>query len=119
MTEIIELGSTTIVVTDDMVLTIFSNGRIAKAKRKEIPGQAQTASELGMSVSEMNRTHDLVHSLLCHWLGLPHSPTLFAVSVEDTYNNWRVEEKAVLAIQQFSRVLGLDLVQVAQKEARR
>lgn len=50
---------------------------------------------------EMNREHDACHSILCCWLGLPFSPTLYGLATgepaPERFRQW--EEELVLAFQ--------------------
>lgn len=61
----------------------------------------------------MSRDHELGHALLAHWLGLPHSPTLKGVASGRYWPHWQVEESAVLALQRYARLAGVDLATLA------
>ena len=50
-----------------------------------------------------------MHVALCAWLGLAVSPTLQSVVDGRDFEHAGAEEEAVLAVQRFARVLGLDL----------
>jgi hypothetical protein len=108
------IGGTTVLVTDEGTLTVMPDGVTAHARHGEQPGQKETAGGLGMTVAEMNRTHDLTHSLLAGWLGLPCSPTLHGIATDATYEHWQREEAAVLAIQAFAKAAGVDLMALAR-----
>lgn len=110
----IRLGNVTVEVTDEQTVTTFENGAQLVAHHAEQPGQDKTAQEYGLTVEQMNRTHDLAHSLLAHWLGLPASPTLQAVAEQRRDPNWWIEERAVLALQSFAAAVGVDLVERAK-----
>jgi len=115
MTHTTTLGQTTVVVTRNTTTTYFADSTALTAVHDEQPGQAERAAQLGYATAEdMNREHDLAHSLLAHWLGLDYSPTLFAVAHGQTSPLWEAEESAVLAIQRFARAAGVDLLSVAK-----
>lgn len=62
--------------------------------------------------------HEIMHLALADWLGLPDSPTLLAVRrgrLGDDLVLRALEETAVLAVQQFARAAGVDLVAWAQR----
>lgn len=68
----------------------------------------------------MSREHELCHSLLAGWLGLPCSPTMRGIALRTAgtgpwFAGWRAEEACVLAVQRFARVCGVDLVALATK----
>jgi hypothetical protein len=70
----------------------------------------------GSDTAAMSRDHELGHHLLAHWLGLPHSPTLYAVAGGNLdHPLWRLEEGAVLALQAFAMAQGLRLEDVARR----
>lgn len=95
-------------------VTRFWGGAILVSEHSEQPGQKVTAEKLGMSVEKMNQTHDLTHSLLANWLGLPNSPTLKAVAKGNIFLHNAAEEEAVLAIQKFANLMGVDLLNLAK-----
>lgn len=110
------IGKVSVVINRQGMITILPNGRLVFAHLEEQAGQAIRARELGYdSAEEMNREHDIVHSLLAYWLGLEASPTLKHVAEGKTYPHWRLEEAAVLAIQAYARAaLKIDLVELAK-----
>lgn len=62
--------------------------------------QDETAENLGYdNALQMVLDHDPLHALLCDWLGLS---TSFALENPDSEIAW-LEEKAVLAVQEFMR----------------
>lgn len=87
------------------------------AEHEEQPGQAETAAGLRYpDAQSMNRDHDLMHSLLAHWLGLPASPTLIQVADGQFGSDIAAaEEAAVLAVQRFANLAGVDLQAVAAR----
>lgn len=111
---IIRLGQNQIQITGGMTITYFADGCAAYGDHEAQPGQAERAAELGYPSAEaMNREHDLTHSLLAYWLGLDYSPTLHAIANNEQSAIWQAEEAAVLALQQFARAAGVDLIKRA------
>lgn len=96
-------------------MTMFPDGTSVYADHEEQPGQAETAAGLGMSVEEMNRTHDIAHALLADALGLANSPTLRAIAAGSHWPHHRAEEAAVLAFQAYAKAAGVDLAEVAKR----
>jgi hypothetical protein len=109
------LGAVSIECDEAFTVTRFGDGRSVVADHAEQPGQAATAADMGISVEEMNRGHDLTHSLLAFWLGLPHSPTLHGVATGHHYEHHAIEEAAVLAVQLWAKVAGVDLIKTATR----
>jgi hypothetical protein len=110
------IGQNYIISGSTRTITRFADGSIAYADHAVQPGQAERAAEIGYPSAEaMNREHNLTHSLLAHWLGLDYSPTLHAVANGQRSAIWQAEESAVLAIQQFARAAGVDLVKLARE----
>jgi hypothetical protein len=98
-------------------LTVTRYGdRFVEAWPQDDAAYRSRALELGYGTdtARMSREHEIVHSLLAKWLGLPHSPTLWAISRRDVDPNWNLEEAAVLAVQAFAISQGIDLVKLAQ-----
>lgn len=113
-------GTNAVEVHDGYTVTKLADGREVHARHDEQPGQSDLARDLGYASAEaMNRHHDLMHTLLCHWLGLPHSITLRAVADGMEFEHWREEEAAVLAIQSFANRVGIDLMRVARAHSDR
>lgn len=98
--------------------TIFASGAEALAHHMPQLNQSITARRIGApSVEEMNRTHDLAHSLVAHALGLPASPTLLSVAEGwPRYQHWRAEENAAFALQTWAFETGVDLVETAKAQ---
>lgn len=88
--------------------TVFPDGAAVPASPEGTPEQAATARELGYGedVAGMVRDHELAHTLIAEWCGLPGSPTLRRVATgaprEDADGEWW-EEALVLAFQRFVR----------------
>lgn len=111
-----QFGEVTVEIGDGLTLTRIPDGSIVPATHSEQAGQAALARELGYSsVEDMNREHDMLHSLLAHLLGLPASPTLEGVASKQTYQYWREEEAAVFALCKFAHCTGVDLTVIAEQ----
>ncbi len=116
-----KLGDSTVTHMDDYTVTSFPDGTRVVSEHGYNPEQQKTADDHQMTVEEMNRGHDLAHSLLADLLGLPASPTLKAVAgrpYTPYYEWWWVEERAVLALQAYAKVAGVDLGALAAKRSR-
>lgn len=113
----LRLGPVSIEIGTGWTVTRLPNGREVWADHAEQPGQAETAARCGYeSAGDLNREHDLAHSLLAYWLGLDASPTLLDVSLARPRALIHdAEEAAVLAVQTFARAVGVDLVEVARR----
>jgi hypothetical protein len=116
MAETFHFGEVTVEIADGLTVTRLPDGGIVPAEHREQPGQAELAQDLGYATAEeMNRQHDLLHSLLSHMLGLPASPTLQGVGNMRFCPYWREEENAVFAIAAYANVAGVDLTDVARR----
>lgn len=101
------LGDVTIYQNEGNTTTVWSDGARLVAIHDEQEGQVKTAAEIGCSVLEMNRSHDLLHTLICRLIGLPWSPALRAAALgEDRMDIHYVEESAVLAVQKLAAMYG-------------
>lgn len=101
------IGKTRVVIHKRYTVVTLPNGQIVTALHKEQLGQKETAAHIGCSVEEMNRTHDLLHVMLAHMIGLDYSPTLADVAVNLPKNDIHgIEEAAVLAVQRFAQSVG-------------
>lgn len=107
------LGGTMVSHSKNHTLTLLPDDRELRSDHSVQPGQEKTASELGLDAMEMNELHDLTHSLLAAMLGLRESPTLSHVARGETWEHWYREEAAVLALQAYAKVVGVDLRDVA------
>lgn len=117
----ITLGNVLVTYHDGYLRTILPTGEIVHAIAHHDESYAATARRLGyLDVEMLNRDHDLVHSLLAHWLGMPCSPALQAAAsgARDTELTG-AEEDAVMAIQRFANLAGIDLTLIPQVRERR
>ena len=118
--EIFHLGAAVVALHAGYTLTRFPDGSEAHARHDDLAhlGQARMAADLGYADEvAMNREHDLLHSLLASWLGLPCSPALQAVARGvDAPMGW-IEEATVLALQRFAVSQGVDVVALARQRS--
>lgn len=70
----------------------------------------------GDDVLGVSRDHEIVHSLLAKWLGLPASPALsLAAAGRPSKNTFTgAEEAAVLAIQRFAKMMNVSILDIAE-----
>lgn len=90
----------------DHVRTVFDDGAEVPASPDGTAAQTTTSRRLGYGadVARMVRHHELAHSLVAEWCGLPCSPTLRRVAhgepcADEEAEAW--EEALVLAFQRF------------------
>jgi hypothetical protein len=117
----LRIGSTEIDLHDDgLTVTRLADGAEIPARAQEDNAYIERALLLGYGTdtAAMSREHEVCHSLLAAWLGLPESPTLRGVADGSFWPHWHLEEAAVLAIQAFARAAGVDLVEVAGTKER-
>lgn len=103
---------------DGLTLIHFTGGLQVHARSHPTLQYRRRAREHGYDdVDLMSREHEVAHHLLAKALGLPRSPTLSEVAKGpgNVWWGWRDEEAAVLALQRYSRRLGLDLVAVLER----
>lgn len=102
-----QLGEVRVEVHESWTTTFLPGGHRIVGLHQEQHGQSETARELGMSAWDMNREHDLLHSILAHAVGLECSPALLAAatgqSSEDVHG---LEEAAVLSVQKWLASIG-------------
>jgi hypothetical protein len=113
-------GEVAVDIRPGLTITTLADGPKVPADHAEQPGQAELAAAHGYdSAEELNRDHDLAHSLLSHMIGLGASPTLAGVAAGKHFRYWQVEEAAVLALQGFCKVAGVDLMELARRYSSR
>lgn len=104
-----------------ITITEFPGHGFVLAYPQDTPAYRQRAREhgYGRETAAMSRDHELCHSLLSHWLGLPRSAALFSVAVgENAGRLGQLEETAVMAVQALAKAAGVDLVQLAREIGR-
>lgn len=118
MKQTFRLGAATIDLHDGYTVTTFDDGCAVCGRHDEQPGQEEIAERcLYPSPEELNREHDIVHSLLAVWLGLDRSPALHAVAAGGPdYPFSHYEEAAVLSLQTYARLAGVDLIALAARQ---
>lgn len=96
--------------------TVFADGAHVDALPQDDDAYIARAEALGYGgdTLAMSREHELLHSLIAHWLGLPESPTLRGVATGNYWPNWHAEECAVLALQKYANAAGVDLMKLAR-----
>ena len=109
------LGTATVQQTERYTITRYDDGGQVVADHAPQLGQADTAEAHGLTVEDMNRDHDLAHTLLAVMLGLPASPTLAGVASGKHWPHWHREEAAVLALQGYAAAAGADLDELEQQ----
>lgn len=104
--ECFRIGEVVVYVNNDyrILVTVFPDGSFLDAIPHSTPSYKLTARELGYPDDlegcwEMCRDHELGHSFLAARVGLPWSPTLYAVAHGETFERAAQEEAAVLAFQ--------------------
>lgn len=114
----IRLGACHITIEPQHVSTRLPGGREVLGMPMSDAGYRRTAREhgYGEDVARMCRCHEVTHSLIAHWLGLPCSPVFRRVAGGDHEADdlTRVEEAAVLALEAYANAMGVDLVEVAK-----
>jgi hypothetical protein len=111
----LRFGNTRIEVFHDATRTTFEDGSVLVAAAEDTPQYTETALRNGYSADTvaLSREHEIVHVALAHLLKTPSPSLLFEIGAEHP-ELWlrQYEEDAVLAIQRYTRALGLDLVEV-------
>jgi hypothetical protein len=97
--------------------TLYPDGALVEACAQDSDVYRATARAhgYGEDTALLSREHELCHGLLAAMLGLPHSPTLWAVAHGTDDPTGPLEEAAVLAVQRFARAVGASLVEAAQR----
>ncbi len=99
------------------ITTLMSGGKVEAYPEDNDEYKARAAAlGYGDDVGRMSQDHEITHALLATWLGLPESPTFRNVVAGTPYAKpGKDEEAAILGIQRFARVMGVDLLRVAQE----
>lgn len=101
---------------DGLTVTRYPDGTVdARPQSDETYSARAQALGYGSDTLAMSRDHEICHSLLAFWLGLPHSPTLMGVARGEHWPHWQAEEAAILAVQRYARAAGVDLQDIAAK----
>lgn len=110
-------GTTQFTFDDGWAKTTFSDGSTVPASPEPTASYAATAERLGYGTdtARMCVEHELVHNWLCHVIGLPHSPALFAVAHRGDAD-WRhaLEEDAVIAVQRLAMAHGVRFMELVK-----
>ena len=114
----LRLGGTVVEMHGDgLTVTRLPDGLEVHARAQADAAYIGRAAALGYGADAalMSREHELTHSLLAGWLGLPESPTLRGVAERRYWLHWQAEEAAVLGVQRFARLAGIDLIGLVQR----
>jgi hypothetical protein len=112
----VKLAGAHIELGEGYTLSTYPEGQVV-AFPEDNDAYRERAESLGYGndTALMSREHEITHHLLAHWLGLPHSPTMMGIAVSHTFKGWHTEEAAILGIQAFARLMGVDLSEVAKR----
>jgi hypothetical protein len=111
----LRLGQATVEMHDGWTLTTLPGGDVpARAQDNDDYRERAAGLGYGADTALMSREHEVMHSLLATWLGLPCSPTLQGVATGKYARHWCEEEAAVLALQRLCRCLRIDVVSIAK-----
>lgn len=116
----IKVGGTVMEIGPTEIVNILPDGVRVPAAPHDTASYRETAASHGYGADTIMlcREHEIMHNLLAAWLGLPESPTMRQVAgggLAPTPLS-SLEEGAVLAIQRFTRALGVDLLHLALKD---
>lgn len=119
MNHVFLIGRSLVLLFAGFTRTDFPDGSHVIALHDPQPGQEEMASRMGIRVRYMNRTHDVVHSLMADFLGLEYSPTLHMLATQQSDDDLMAKEEAmVLAVQEFAAAMKIDLLKVAERRQR-
>jgi hypothetical protein len=108
-------GETVVEVFSDSLRITLPDGATVLAMAEDTPEYRATALETGYNddLDALCREHEIIHVALAHLLKTT-SPTMDHVSERRPVALWlrEMEEDAVLAIQRYTRALGIDLVRL-------
>ncbi|MBZ9852780.1 hypothetical protein LB566_03155 [Mesorhizobium sp. CA13] len=114
----LHLGAAVVALHENgLTVTHLMDGKEIPAVPQDTEDYRARARELGYGgdTAAMSRDHEIGHSVLACLLGLPESPTLRGVADERFWRHWRAEEAAVLAFQAYARIVGVDMVEIADR----
>lgn len=115
--KLIGIDETSIIIQDNNTLTILPGGKSIPASPQDNDEYRARAKSLGYGddTGRMSREHEILHTLLSHWLGLPESPTMRGLVSKKHYEHWNLEEAAVLAIAAFANAAGANIEEIARR----
>lgn len=93
----------------------FAEGRSVHGEPEDTDTYRATAQRYGYGTDTLSLCidHEIMHVALAAFLGLSDSPTMLAVrtdALDQTVMVRQLEEAAVLAVQQYARAAGVDLI---------
>lgn len=106
-------GPTIVDVYPDHTKTTLADGWVITGAPEDTDAYRATAVQYGYGTDTLMlcKEHETVHAALSYWLGLGESPVLRAVAHGlPATDMTRLEETAVLAIQQFAQAAGISLL---------
>ena len=122
MSSIRRIGQSVIAIAPECVTTTLHGGAVVHAEPHDTPEYAETAARLGYGadVARMNRDHELMHSLIAAWLGLPESPVMRAVAdgtwQHDPGGLLALEEEACCIMQRLAMAWNVDLLTLTRTD---
>jgi hypothetical protein len=117
---IFALAGATIELQDDGgTRALYPDGALVEAcaQDNDVYRATARAHGYGADTALMSREHELGHHLIAALLGLPHSPTMWAVAHGTDDPTGPLEEAAVMAVQRLARAVGASLVDAALAHA--
>jgi hypothetical protein len=118
MNKVLKLATATVEVHEHWTRTVLHDGQEIGGIALHVDSYRCRAKVLGYGddVDAMNRDHEVTHSLLAHWLGMPESPVMRAIVAHSGPSDLTgSEERVVLALQEYAKLAGVDLLEVARR----
>lgn len=113
---ILKFDGITIHVYPDSTLIEYEDGSLVPGTPEDTDEYRATAERYGYGddTTRLCIDHEIMHVALSQWLGLADSPTMQSVRTGDPGDRQirDHEEAAVLAVQQFARMVGVDVVEL-------
>ena len=105
----IRFGDTLVTVHDFGTVITFADGLQVDGNPEDTDPYRATAARYGYGSDTLAlcKDHEIMHIALAHWLRI-ESPTM---RQRDDMDLRELEEAAVLAVQQYARAAGVDLIQ--------
>jgi hypothetical protein len=112
---IFRIGNATVSLSGEGTVIAYPDGTQVVGQPEDTDAYRATAVHYGYGNDTLQLCidHELMHLALADWLDLPESPTMRAVRhnrLDDDLALRALEEAAVLAVQQFARAAGVDVV---------
>lgn len=112
----LNIGTTQISVSDQGVVIDFAGGDQVLGEPEDTEGYRDTAQRYGYGADTLALCidHEIMHIAIGQWLGV-ESPTMNAIRGKRMGENFilrSLEESAVLALQQYARAAGVNLIRL-------